>query len=160
MDVLRQLRAMTMIATLAVGLLPLSAAADVVLTVHKPQTGTVTFTMEQLRQYPEIVIETTTPWTDGEQRFVGIALQAVLGDLASSDIISLQAVNDYVVSIPASDVDIEFPVVAYKRNGEAMSIRDKGPLWLIYPFDSKPEFRTETIFSRSIWQLVEITVGR
>lgn len=155
----RLFRVMRMIAAIAVGFLPLSALADVVLTVHKPQTGTVTFTMEQLRQYPQIALKTTTPWTDGEQRFVGVALHKVLGEVSSSDMLSLRAVNDYVVNMPASDISADFPVVAYERNGSAMSVRDKGPLWLIYPFDSKPEFRTETIFSRSIWQLVEITVS-
>jgi len=156
----RLCRVMRMIAALSTGLLPLSALSDVVLTVHNLHSESVTFTMEQLHNYPEIVVETTTPWTDGEQRFVGIALLALIGDVSSSDIISLRAVNDYVVSMPASDVATEFPVVAYERNGNAMSVRDKGPLWLIYPFDSKPEFRTETIFSRSIWQLVDITVSR
>lgn len=155
----RLFRVMCMMAAFSVGVLPLSALADVVLTVHKLKSGTETFTMEQLRQYPAIIVETTTPWTDGEQRFVGIALHAVIGDVSSSDTISLRAVNDYVVSMSASDVSTEFPMVAYERNSNAMSVRDKGPLWLIYPFDSKPEFRTETIFSRSIWQLVEITVG-
>jgi hypothetical protein len=33
-----------------------------------------------------------------------------------------------------------------------MSLRDKGPLWIIYPYDSKSDFRTEVVYSRSIWQ--------
>lgn len=155
----RLVRVVGIIKALAVSFLPLSAFADVVLTVHKPPTATVTFTMEQLRQFPEISFKTTTPWTDGEQLFIGVALHDVLGEVSSSDTISLRAVNDYVVNMPASEVATEFPVVAYERNGSAMSVRDKGPLWLIYPFDDNLEFRTETIFSRSIWQLVEITVG-
>jgi hypothetical protein len=72
--------------------------------------------------------------------------------------IQLRAVNDYVVEMPASAVSAQYPVVAYERNGNAMSVRDKGPLWLVYPFDADISFRTETTFSRSIWQLVEITV--
>jgi hypothetical protein len=41
-----------------------------------------------------------------------------------------------------------------------MSVRDKGPLWLIYPYDSKAEYQSETIYSRSIWQLVKIDLTK
>jgi hypothetical protein len=41
-----------------------------------------------------------------------------------------------------------------------MSLREKGPLWIIYPFDSSPEYQTELTYSRSIWQLNRIEVQR
>ena len=41
---------------------------------------------------------------------------------------------------------------------ETMSIRDKGPLWVVYPYDSSADYRTEVIYSRSIWQLDRIEV--
>ena len=44
------------------------------------------------------------------------------------------------------------------RNGGRMSVRDKGPLWIVYPFDSSEEYQAELIYSRSIWQLVRIEV--
>ena len=49
-------------------------------------------------------------------------------------------------------------VEGYLRNGEPMSVRDKGPLWVVYNFDSNPEFQTEVMYSRSIWQLDRIVV--
>jgi hypothetical protein len=33
-----------------------------------------------------------------------------------------------------------------------------GPFWLVYNYDANPEFRTELIYARSIWQLARITV--
>jgi hypothetical protein len=39
-----------------------------------------------------------------------------------------------------------------------MSVRDKGPLWVIYPYDAVPEYKSERIYARSIWQLVSIEV--
>jgi hypothetical protein len=41
-----------------------------------------------------------------------------------------------------------------------MSVRDKGPLWVVYPFDDVPAYQSETIYSRSIWQLDRIEVVR
>jgi hypothetical protein len=48
--------------------------------------------------------------------------------------------------------------VAYLRNGAEMSMRDKGPLWIVYPYDAKPDYQSELIYSRSIWQLDRIEV--
>ena len=49
-------------------------------------------------------------------------------------------------------------MIAYERNGAVMSVRDKGPLWIVYPYDSNPDYQTEEIYARSIWQLEKITV--
>ena len=43
-------------------------------------------------------------------------------------------------------------------NGEIMSLRDKGPLWVIYPYDQNAAYRSEVTYSRSIWQLDRIEV--
>jgi hypothetical protein len=39
-----------------------------------------------------------------------------------------------------------------------MPLRDKGPLWIVFPFDSATEFQRESIYARSIWQLNRIAV--
>ena len=50
------------------------------------------------------------------------------------------------------------PIIAYYTNGEEMSRRDKGPLWVVYPYDSDIAYQTELVYSRSIWQLDRISV--
>ena len=66
--------------------------------------------------------------------------------------------HDYAVEIPVSDSVEDGPILAYELNGAPMSVRDKGPLWLVYPYDQNPEYRSEVIYSRSIWQLDRIEV--
>lgn len=66
------------------------------------------------------------------------------------------AANEYAVEMPCSAMSAEYPIVANRINGEAFSIRDKGPLWLVFPYDSSPDLRTETVYAFSIWQLVAI----
>ena len=103
--------------------------------------------------------ETETIWTDGPQTFVGVELVDLLAALeAEGDILRAVALNDYAVEIPVSDAVEGGPIIAYLRNGEEMSLRDKGPLWLVYPYDSVPEYRSEVIYARSIWQLARIEV--
>ena len=72
--------------------------------------------------------------------------------------IDATAINDYTVVIPVSDAVAEGPIVAYEMDGKLMSRRDKGPLWLIYPYSSNAEYRTEVIYSRSIWQLDRMAI--
>lgn len=139
---------------------PASATDTPVLTIIWPATmGAPTeFAFAELQAMPPTEVVTNTPWTEGVQHFTGVALDTVLDGLRGAYTLQLTAVNDYSVTMPLAEVGPDFPVVAYARNGAPMSVRDKGPLWLVYPFDASPDFRNETVFSRSIWQLVRIDI--
>jgi hypothetical protein len=106
-----------------------------------------------------VVVEftTTTIWTDGPQSFSGVPLAALLAHLGIEDgTLRAIAANDYAVEIPVSSITDAAPILAFTQNGAPMSRRDRGPIWLVYPYDSDPVFRTEVIYSRSIWQLDRI----
>ena len=138
--------------------LPAFASDDVVLTVRNGDQSHE-FSIEDLRALGEREVKTTTIWSDGVQEFVGVSLDQLMSHVGVTEgTLEAAAVNDYAVQIPMSDATAKGPIVAYLRNGEEMSLRDKGPLWVIYPYDSGAEFRTEDIYSRSIWQLNRITV--
>jgi hypothetical protein len=119
------------------------------------------FDRAMLEGFEAVEIETTTIWTEGVQTFVGVELDDLLAAIgAEGEVLRAIALNDYAVDIPASDAADGGPIIAYLRNGETMSLREKGPLWIIYPFDSAPEYQTELTYSRSIWQLNRIEVRR
>jgi len=117
------------------------------------------FDRTMLHQLPQTSFTTTTIWTEGEGRFTGVLLRDLLVAVGSEGR-SLKAIalNDYAVEIPASDKTSDSALVAYEVDGEPMSVRDKGPLWIVYPYDSASRFQTETVYSRSIWQLTQIEV--
>lgn len=128
--------------------------------VAQPEEGEAwTFDMAALRQLPAASIETTTIWTTGSQTFEGVALVDLLAHVgATGNAIRAVALNDYAVSIPVTDAVAGGPIVAYTQNGSEMSIRNKGPLWIIYPFDGNQIYKSEEYYSRSIWQLDRIEV--
>jgi len=121
--------------------------------------GTVQFDRQTFVAIDESTVETTTVWTDGLQTFQGVSLHALteLLGVTEGKLLST-AVNDYTVEIPVADAVEGGPIIAHTRNGEEMSVRDKGPLWIIYPYDSSPDYRTAVIHARSIWQLDRIEV--
>ena len=117
------------------------------------------FDLGMLEALGDRTVETSTIWTDGPQTFQGVSLDLLIERLgASGNVLRASAINDYYVEIPVSDAVEGGPIIAYKMNGNVMSVRDKGPLWLIYPYDADPEYRSEVIYSRSIWQLDRIEV--
>jgi hypothetical protein len=100
------------------------------------------------------VVKTETPWTEGLVTFEGVPLRSLL-DLAAAKgtIIHAVALNDYAVDIPIEDAANPKVIVAYRMNGQTMRVRDKGPLWLIYPLSDEPSLQTEVTHNKMIWQI-------
>jgi hypothetical protein len=146
--------------------LGLAETDQVLLFVTKPvvETGEVIetkVTRADLLKLPQNGFETTTIWTKGMQHFEGVWLSDFLEahDIADG-VIEIEAINDYWIEIPVDEVQHGGALLALRRNGGPMHARDLGPVWLVYNYDANPDFRTETIYSRSVWQLDRITVSR
>jgi hypothetical protein len=138
-----------------------SAAAEVVLRVDVAGDGSDirTLTDADLAVLPQTSFTTTTIWTTEAATFSGPSLAAVLDFLgAEGAALSMVAVNDYKVEMPWALIEQDTPIIANRINGEPFSIRDKGPLWVVFPYDSDPRFQTEEIYSVSIWQLNQIQI--
>jgi hypothetical protein len=117
------------------------------------------FDMAMLALLPQRVITTRTPWFDGARRFTGPRLRDVLAAAgATGRVLQATALNDYRVEIPVDDVMRHDVVLARLLDDRPMPVREKGPLFVIYPFDEKPELATQVHFSRCIWQLRSIAV--
>lgn len=112
-----------------------------------------------LMELPATTFETSTIWTAGVRSFTGVALTDLVAAFGiEGEQLLATAINDYTVEIPLSDAVRGGPIIAYQIDGEIMTVRDKGPLWLVYPYDSDAAYRTEVIYSRSIWQLDRLQV--
>lgn len=119
----------------------------------------VTFDLARLESLPQHSFTTQTPWQDKPVQFSGPLLRDVLAAVkAQGSQLKAIALNDYKVSIPVSD-SLRFDVVlALRINGELIPVRHKGPLFVVYPYDSHEELRSTLYYSRSIWQLKAIEV--
>jgi len=118
------------------------------------------FDLASLQALPVVEFETTTMWTEGVQKFQGVALKTLLDQVnVTSGLLIATAINDYRIEIPIAEISDSAPIIAYALNGAPMSVRDKGPLWVVYPYDSNPDFQTEVVFSRSIWQLNRLEIA-
>jgi hypothetical protein len=112
------------------------------------------FDLAMLQAMDTAEFQTTTIWTDGPQVFRGVPLIRLIEVLeAEGQVIAASALNDYTVEIPLEDAVEGGPILAFEQNGKTLSVRDKGPLWLVYPYDSERDYQSEVIYARSIWQV-------
>ena len=122
--------------------------------------GAATFDLAMLEAMDPQSFETGTIWTEGTSTFTGVPLRRILEAVgAEGEVLTLRALNDYSVEMPSEAVDDNAPLIAYARDGAPLSRRDRGPLWVIYPYDSDAAYRNDTIYTRSVWQLDRIEVG-
>ena len=114
---------------------------------------------EMVEALPHRVIKTENPWDHGPSTYEGVLLRDLL-DYVQADGKTLRfvALNDYRADMPLADVRKYDVILAYKRDGEYLPVRDKGPFFVVFPFTDVPELATEARYAQSVWQVNQITV--
>ncbi|ETX15924.1 oxidoreductase [Roseivivax halodurans JCM 10272] len=136
-----------------------ATAEPVLLEVVRADGSSEEFDRARLEELPSTEFTTTSLWTDGPTTFSGPTLLDVLDASGIEEgEVELVAQNDYSVQLDLDDALYTegYPIVATRRDGETFSIRNNGPLWVMFPFDDNPALKANEAYSLSIWQLVEI----
>lgn len=121
--------------------------------------GAVEMTLGQIDALGNVALATTTPWHDGIVVFEGPLMRDVMAALAAEgESVEVEALNGYTTDIPLSDFEIYDVVLAHKRDGRSMPVSDKGPLFIVYPYDSDAELHSEIFYARSAWQVRRMTI--
>jgi hypothetical protein len=128
--------------------------------VRNPNAGDrAEFDMAMLERLPQHSFVTRTPWFGSARKFTGPMLRDVLAACgAQGSNLRAVALNDYRVDLPFEDTQRHPVLLARLLDDVPMAVRDKGPLFIIYPFDSSAELRSTVYYSRSAWQLKTIDV--
>lgn len=121
--------------------------------------STAQFDRSMLEDIGLQTIQTTTPWYDTPVRFEGVSLDKLMKLVgAKGTKVRAVALNDYATTIPLGDFEKFNVILAMKRDGNYMSVRDKGPLFIVYPYDSDPQLQSQTYYTRSAWQVAKLIV--
>jgi hypothetical protein len=137
---------------------------DVILTVsgnisNTNDGDTAKFDRKMLEDIGMVKIATNTPWYDELKTFEGVPMKVIM-DLVGAEGTTIDAValNDYETEVPMSDAQETGMILATKIDGQDLEVRDKGPIFLIYPFDSSPTFQNQAYYARSAWQVTRLIV--
>src|SRR6056297_3061573 len=114
---------------------------------------------DDLLALPQTQFVTSTPWTTSEHQFSGPTLADLLDHFgAGPGDLKLGAINDYTVTVERDLVTKEAPIIANRIDGQPFGRREKGPLWIVFPYDHAFIYQREVVFAASVWQLSQITV--
>lgn len=121
--------------------------------------GKAVFDLASLEKLGMVSFQTTSPWYNGRTKFEGIPMRKLMEYVgAKGSVLNVVALNDYTTVIPLSDFQKYNAILALKVNGEYMRIRDKGPSFIVYPYDSLPELNNQIYYSRSAWQVSKMKI--
>lgn len=125
------------------------------------QGNTAIFDQALLDKLPQEEFATSTIWTQDVRVFSGPTLQGLLNYVgAAAGNIKARALNDYAIDIPRTEVTPNTPIIATRIDGMPFTVREKGPLWIVFPYDRDPRFRSELIYAFSVWQLEALTISK
>ena len=117
------------------------------------------FDMKFLKGLPQRTFESKTPWYKDAVTFTGPLLRDVLAAAKVKGVmIHAVALDEYQAKIPFSDAQDYDVILAHQINGETLTPKNKGPLFVVYPYDSKPELQSVRFYERSIWQLKALRI--
>jgi hypothetical protein len=117
------------------------------------------FDMPMLEGLGTISWTTRTPWYKDPVTFSGVPMSKLLDVVgAKGTSLTVTALNDYATDIPFEDFKTHPVMLATKRDGNYMPVRDKGPLFIVYNYDSNSELQHQRFYSRSVWQVARMVV--
>lgn len=134
------------------------ARADPALTLVNG-SQTIELSIDALDAMPQATIATENEFVTGTVTYRGPLVRDVLAraGLDKVDNVRFIAANDYYVDIPVENFREYDAILAIEADGERLSRRDKGPIWLMYPISDFPELRDPIYSRRLIWQVVKIS---
>jgi hypothetical protein len=109
-----------------------------------PQRLVAELDLASLKQLPQQTFTTHTPWFKEPVTFTGPLVRDVLATAqlkGKGQQIVAVALDDYKAKIPASDATNFDVILAHSINGKQMDAKNKGPLFIVYPYDSKKSYR-------------------
>lgn len=123
------------------------------------KSGVIRFDREVLEEIGLIRYSSKNRWYDNAMTYEGVfgsRLMEIVGVPKNAKFLLLKALNDYAVRIPVTDFS-RWPVMfALKLNGKYMTVREKGPIWIVYPNHLYPKLGKQPHIAKWIWQLKSI----
>ena len=105
-------------------------------------------------------ITTSTPWHKSVISFEGPSGKSLLEKLGiTKGMMTISALNNYSAKVPVRDFFEKGAILAIKADGENLSVRNKGPVFVIYPYDQNPDLANDKYYVRSVWQVKSIKIA-
>lgn len=112
-----------------------------------------------VEKLPQKSITTTSHITDDPITYSGPLFTDLLNLAgAQGDLVTVVAWDDYLAEIKVEDLNKYGVILATHENGKQLSMEDRGPMYVVFPFSDYPEIRNDLYYNKSVWQIKTIEV--
>lgn len=153
-------------ATLGAGAAIPAPAQDAVFTVSgnftaKNAGATLALDLPTLEKFGLVKYKVNDPWLNANNEYTGVLVSDFLQTIGASpdaQTLHLVAIDDYTVELKISDLK-KWPILlATQTNGKYMSIADKGPTRIIFPYDISPDLDKAAYKDFWVWSIKSMEV--
>lgn len=117
------------------------------------------FDLEMLAALEQHAFDTETPWTEGHHLYQGVLLRDLLERVgANGERVRASALNDYHHDIEMYELRQEPFLLATHRDGVPLTVRHKGPVWIMLPLSENPQYNRKRYFDMLVWNLTALNV--
>lgn len=132
-------------------------AQEPVLTVTDGKTS-VEFSREKLTEMKQDIIETSSQWIEGVNKFSGPSIIDLLNEAGfAGETVEAERIDEYSLEIPRERLTGDGAILAVSMNDKPLP-EDQAPFWIIFPYDQAPELNDEDHQSWSVYNLAKLTV--
>ena len=121
--------------------------------------NTAVFDRPMLEALGMISFRTHTPWYSQPSTFEGVPMTVLMERVQATGVtLTTTSLTDYTAETRMADLARFHAILALKRDGQYLEVRDKGPLFMLFPFDSSPELQSQRFYSQSTWQIASMNI--
>ncbi|MBO0905654.1 hypothetical protein [Jiella sonneratiae] len=133
-----------------------------VLSVSDASGRSAHYSRQDLAALKQTRFETKAPWIEEPAVVEGPSVAELLrafAPRASYEAIAITALDDYLVKADVAQIVADDAVLAIRQGGAFLPVSKKGPAFLIFPFDDRPDLADKPHFGLCIWQIARITLS-
>lgn len=110
-------------------------------------------TRKEMEELPQYSITTSTNFTL-KSEFVGVKFKDIIDKYSLyGSKVRAYSLDDYSFTLPIDEMKNYNVIIAYKKDGNYMSISELGPFSIIYPRDNFPELNNLSVNAKTVWQV-------
>lgn len=125
-------------------------------------TSPKTLSRADLAELGSTRFTTALPWNDETARIEGPSITELLRSVdpdGTSTRIEIEALDGFVITADIEQLVADGAILVIREDGAFLPVSRKGPAFLMFPFDDRPELKDQARFGQCIWQISRIALS-
>ena len=133
-----------------------------ILSVSDADGRTMEFSRLELSQIPQTRFVTAAPFLKTPTAVEGPSVSQLLRAFGAGRTfhrIEIVALNSYLVTADIQQLEADGAILVIRQDGAFLPLSEKGPAYLLFPFDDRPALKDKSHYGLCIWQISQIRLS-